>query len=384
MPPHLLTIPARINILGNPGDANEGDFATISAAVEIRASAIIADAPNIVLEMLPGKGSPPVCRGEFPAGQHPLPHDGQLNLLEGAINRLYAYSPEFRQKFARRGIRITTWSEVPRQSGLGGSSLFILLALAGLRSHYDLDPRLHNDYVLAELTQRVEGKELGIACGFADRYVPLFGGLAYLDYRGKLHHHGIQQEPYVTYERLDSFLPGSLERALPLVAISTGLQHNSGDVHGRMRPRYLEEHAAWTRSGGETPLMVRFMSAAWETAWRGKIALLEGDLVTFGRLMNQNHRLVDEMMVYCGFEDGAGWANRLCIQAALENGALGAKLTGAGWGGSVFALVRPGEEERLVNAWQETAARSGLSNATIHVLHFATQGLIVRHFSDSE
>jgi acyl-CoA synthetase (AMP-forming)/AMP-acid ligase II len=27
---------------------------------------------------------------------------------------------------------------------------------------FDLDPRCHNDYVLAELTQRVEGKELGI------------------------------------------------------------------------------------------------------------------------------------------------------------------------------------------------------------------------------
>ena len=30
--PYRLKIPARINILGNPSDANEGDFATISAA----------------------------------------------------------------------------------------------------------------------------------------------------------------------------------------------------------------------------------------------------------------------------------------------------------------------------------------------------------------
>lgn len=50
------------------------------------------------------------------------------------------------------------------------------------------------------------------------------------------------------------------------------------------------------------------------------------------------------MMTYCGFEDGAGWANNLLIDVARQNGALGAKLTGAGGGGSVFALPEPGKE----------------------------------------
>ncbi len=374
---YTLTIPARINVLGNPSDANEGDFATISAAVELRASAIIESATHIILEMLPGRDLAPDCRLEFPLGKTPLPYDGQLNLLKGAINRLHAYSPEFREKVADQGFHIATWSEVPRQSGLGGSSLFVLLTLAGLRALYDLEPRLHNDYILSELTQRVEGKELGIACGFADRYVPLFGGLAYLDYRGKLHHHDINQEPYVTYERLDNRMTASLEHALPLVAISTGIQHDSGDVHGRMRPRYLLEHDAWAGRGGPPPPMVCFMSAAWETAWRGKIALLQGDLETFGKLMNENHRLVDDMMLYCGFDDGAGWANRLCIREALENGALGAKLTGAGGGGSVFALVRPGDEQKLVHVWQKTAAEAGLAEASVYIPRIARQGLII-------
>jgi galactokinase/mevalonate kinase-like predicted kinase len=171
------------------------------------------------------------CAG-FPAGV-PLDYTGDLDLLKGAINRLYTFSPEFCQKFSPgAGVRIVTWSDVPRQSGLGGSSLLVLLVLAGLRQFYDLDLRIHNDYILAELCQRVEAIELGITCGFADRYVPLFGGLAYLDYRGKLHHRSIRQEPLVTYERLDAWVAH-----LPLVAITTGIQHDSGDVHGRMRPR---------------------------------------------------------------------------------------------------------------------------------------------------
>jgi len=371
---HKLTIPARINVLGNPSDANEGDFATISAAVDVQAGAIVEPAKGLVLEALQRADGDftPSLRLEFRQGELPLPYNGELDLLKGAVNRLHGHSAEFRAKFARRGVRVATWTDVPRQGGLGGSSLFVLLTLASLREFYDLDRQIHNDYVLAELTQRVEAKELGITCGFADRYVPLFGGIAYLDYQGKLHHREIGQEPYVTYERLDAWVDD-----LPLVVISTGIERDSGDVHGRMRPRYLEEHNAWAGSGGEAPPMVRFMTGAWETAWRGKIALLERDWETFGALMNDNHRLVNEMMAYCGFADGAGWANNLLIETALANGALGAKLTGAGGGGSVFALTHPGQEGKLIEVWRRTAAEAGLDSAWVYHPHISRQGLVV-------
>jgi galactokinase/mevalonate kinase-like predicted kinase len=371
---YRLTIPARINILGNPSDANEGDFATISAAVDVHAGAQVQPDRQLVLEALERTDDSfsTTLRLEFFRRQVPLPYNGELDLLKGAVNRLHAHSAEFRVKFSQRGVRISTWTDVPRQSGLGGSSLFVLLALAGLREFYDLDRQVHNDYVLAELTQRVEARELGITCGFADRYVPLFGGLAYIDYHGKLHHLHIDEEPYATYERLDPWVDD-----LPLVAISTGIERDSGDVHGRMRPRYLEEHAGWVTRGGEPPEMVRFMQGAWRTAWRGKIALLANDLQTFGDLMNENHRLVNEMMAYCCFEDGAGWANNLLIETALSNGALGAKLTGAGGGGSIFALTRPGQEGRLMELWRQAASTAGLDQARIYRPHIAKRGLVV-------
>jgi galactokinase/mevalonate kinase-like predicted kinase len=372
--PYELTIPARINVLGNPSDATEGDFATLSAAIALYAGAVVAPSDALVLERAERleDAVEVTARRQYTRRDFPLPYDGTLDLVKGALNRLHAYSAEFRQKVAQRGVRITSWTEVPRQSGLGGSSLFVLLALGGLRVHYDLDPYVHNDYVLAELTQRVEAKELGITCGYADRYTPLFGGLGYIDYRGKLQQRPLHEEPYATYERLDGYLP---PEGLPLVAVSTGVEHDSGDVHGRMRPRYLQEHEQWAQSGGEMPPMVQFMVGAWETAWQGKQALLRGDLATFGALMNRNHRLVDAMMQYCGFCDGAGWANNRFIDVALENGALGAKLTGAGGGGSVFALVRPGDEARLEAAWQAAVEKAELANARIFRPQLAYQGL---------
>jgi galactokinase/mevalonate kinase-like predicted kinase len=370
-----LTIPARINILGNPTDANEGDYATLSAAVDVFAGATVEPAEGVDLQMLPCRpgGSASLESSAFQAfnlGQHPLPYNGWLDLLKGAFNRLYHYSSEFRERYRQHGVRLNVWSEVPRQSGLGGSSLLPLLALAGLRLFYRLDPLRHNDYVLAELAQRVEANELNITCGYADRYVPLFGGLAYLDYRGKLEQKALKEEPYATYERLDGRAPD-----LSLVAVSTGVQHHSGDVHGQIRPRYLEAHRRWQTEGGPAPEIVQLMQAAWECAWRGKIALLENDLAAFGEMMNHNHRLVDRMMALCGFSDGAGWANNLFIQAALENGALGAKLTGAGGGGSAFALVRPGDEPRLLQAWQHTAEKAGLRSARLYQPRIVTQGL---------
>jgi galactokinase/mevalonate kinase-like predicted kinase len=378
---YILTIPARINILGNPGDANEGDFATISTAINLRAGAIIEEADHIIFEsgvldqnQSPNKIKKIYSRSEFTFQQLPLKYNNELNLMKAALNQLHRFSQELQEKITTKGIRITIWTNVPRQSGLGGSSLLILLVLAGLREWYQLDPHIHNNYLIAELTQHTEAKELGITCGFADRYVPLFGGLAYLDYRGKLHQKDLHQEPYVTYERLDPYI-----NELPIIAVSTGVKHDSGDVHGKMRPKYLHEFDNWQQNCFDMPPMVAFMSKAWETAWKGKIALLKNDLETFGMLMNTNHQVVSQMMKYCGFSDGAGFVNNLFTEFALENGAYGAKLTGAGGGGSVFALAKPGSEKLIEDAWRNAIKRHKLTSAYIFRPKISKQGLIVDH-----
>ena len=372
--PYKLQVPARINILGNPSDANEGDFATISAAVDIYAHGIIEPSTGIILEQIDNTdgGMTLIHREAFRLDEIPLPYNQTLDLVKGGINRLFSFSPEFRGALSKYGFKLSTWTDVPRQSGLGGSSLFVILALAGLRAHYQLDPLFHNDYVLAELTQRVEAKELGITAGYADRYVPIFGGIAYLDYRGKLHQGALHEEPYTTYERLDPWVD-----KFPLLAVSSGLVRDSGDVHGKMRPRYIDEFDNWVKKGGDKPPMVRFMSTAWETAWRGKIALIQKDWITFGALMNLNHQVVDEMMVYCGFTDGAGWANNLLIKTALANGALGAKLTGAGSGGSVFAIANPENLKFLREAWMVVQNDAGLIHSQIFQPSIAQNGLMV-------
>jgi len=369
---YKLRVPARINLLGNPSDANEGDFATISTAIDIYAHAVIEKSETFELEQLLKIENGFDCSNQlsFTADEIPLPYTGELDLIKGGINRLYKFSSEFRRKLGDHGFKISTWTDVPKQSGLGGSSLLVILALGGLREIYALDRLVHNDYVLAELTQRVESKELKITAGYADRYVPIFGGIAYLDYRGKIFQKAIHNEPYTTYERLDYWV-----EEIPLVCVSSGINRDSGDVHGKMRPLYLNEYEKWLTNGGSPPPMVRFMESALETAWKGKIALLKQDWETFGKLMNKNHESVDKMMTYCGFEDGAGWANNLLIETALNNEAIGAKLTGAGCGGSVFAITKPENIWELVSVWQNKTSELGLHNARVFTPKISFKGM---------
>jgi mevalonate kinase len=87
-----------------------------------------------------------------------------------------------------------------------------------------------------------------------------------------------------------------------------------------------------------------------------KKALLEGDIATIGNLMYQNHKMLQQITV-------SGEINDELVEIALENGAVGAKLTGTGRGGLVIGLAENEDiqekivaviEEKGYSAWRTT------------------------------
>lgn len=90
--------------------------------------------------------------------------------------------------------------------------------------------------------------------------------------------------------------------------------------------------------------------AAIETLVRNaKLAIEAGDLVALGQLIDLNHTLLSSLMLCTTKLDA------MC-QAAREAGALGAKITGGGGGGCMFALAPEGESaERVCEALGEEA-----------------------------
>jgi mevalonate kinase len=85
--------------------------------------------------------------------------------------------------------------------------------------------------------------------------------------------------------------------------------------------------------------------------------LARGDIPALGPLLDENHALLQQIGVSSDDLD------RLVV-AARGAGALGAKLSGAGWGGVMIALVTPATHDRVAAALL-TAGAVGVLVATI-------------------
>ncbi len=78
-------------------------------------------------------------------------------------------------------------------------------------------------------------------------------------------------------------------------------------------------------------------------AKNAKNALIKGDRSSVGKLMNQNHKLLQLISVSSEINDKI-------VDHALNNGAIGAKMTGTGRGGLVIALALDEDNQNKVSA----------------------------------
>ncbi len=78
-------------------------------------------------------------------------------------------------------------------------------------------------------------------------------------------------------------------------------------------------------------------------AKNAKNALIKGDRSSVGKLMNQNHKLLQLISVSSEINDKI-------VDNALDNGAIGAKMTGTGRGGLVIALTSDEDNQNKVSA----------------------------------
>jgi len=155
-----------------------------------------------------------------------------------------------------------------------------------------------------------------------------------MDFRGKEWMRQSQDEPYATVEPLAAEID-----SLPMILAHTGVKRFSGGVHKSLRDRWLE---------GEQRVIDAYIEIA-ELCRQGKKALLRGDWEELGRLMNENHAIQRDL-------GGSGESNEILIQAAIANGAYGAKLAGAGGGGTIIAVAE--DSARMAQALKDAGAES--------------------------
>ena len=75
-------------------------------------------------------------------------------------------------------------------------------------------------------------------------------------------------------------------------------------------------------------------------------AIVREDWEGFGKSVSESQRMADELLQNQVPE------TRFLVRSAVSNGALAASSFGAGFGGSVWALVRSGDEDRFLRRWR--------------------------------
>jgi mevalonate kinase len=150
-------------------------------------------------------------------------------------------------------------------------------------------------------------------------------------YRTEVLHHGTPSgidNTVVAYEKPVYFIKSKgwevfwVKTPLLLAIADTGIESSTREVVGDLRRRYQGDPERYE------PLFER----VGELANEARSAIEGGKVRLLGDLMNENHALLQEMGVSCPELD------RL-VAAAREGGALGAKLSGGGWGGNAIALI---------------------------------------------
>ncbi len=74
-----------------------------------------------------------------------------------------------------------------------------------------------------------------------------------------------------------------------------------------------------------------------------KKSFINGDLISLGKSLSENHQLLQNLGVSCNQLD-------TLVEEALSKGALGAKLSGGGQGGNMIALVNSDQAEPMASA----------------------------------
>ena len=309
----ICSAPGRAGVIGNPTDMYGG--AVLSCSVGMRARVTITSAPDLVLET-----GGQQCRI---AGRDDLrPLGDRFDLARAILD--YMRLPPL-------ACHVHYESEIPVRSGMAGSTALVVALLQALLAWQGEYPNL---YRLAERARHIELNYLKIVCGYQDAYMCTFGGLNYMDFGGKQFYREAEAELFATIEPLAAYV-----QQLPFVLSFTGVQHSSGEVHRPLRERWLE---------GE-PAVVDGYKRITELARMGKKALILGDWPLMGRLMNENHAIQRDL-------GGSGETNERLIAAALGAGALGAKLAGAGEGGTIIALWPWPDAGRLEEALHQAGA----------------------------
>ncbi|NOJ27800.1 MAG: mevalonate kinase [Nitrososphaera sp.] len=198
----------------------------------------------------------------------------------------------------KTGIEFDIKSDIPHGIGLGSSAASCVAIVAATCMLYARPEKQFVCDKAIDAERLIHKNSSG-----ADCYISTFGGLMY-------------------YSKSEGFSRIKSDSEIHIVIADTGIKHSTGDLVQSVSRLKQKDEAGFAG----------LMDEARNICSKARSAIESANVSELGKLMNENQKLLARIGVSHKIAD------RL-IDVSLKNGALGAKITGAGGGGAVIALA---------------------------------------------
>ena len=250
---------------------------------------------------------------EFNEFRELLNYNGKFSLILSVIKTI---KPTF-------GFELYLHSDFPMSSGLGGSAV---VASSILGCFNQLRNDKWDQYEIAEIAFQSERLNLGVAGGWQDQYATVFGGLNFMEFNS--------DQNIIHPIRLNSEILLELEESL--VLCYTGTNHDSGLIH--------KDQKEQTRNEDVKDRIQTNVDLTYEM----RNHLLKGRLTDFGFCLHKAWELKRSF----SSKISNSFLHDI-YNGAIQNGAIGGKLLGAGGGGYFLFYVPSFDRHKLMN-WIKT------------------------------
>ena len=221
---------------------------------------------------------------------------------------------------------LTVSSQIPIASGLGSGAAISAAIIRAMAQFFDLTALATDEWV-CDLTYEVEKLHHGTPSGI-DNTVVVYEKPVYF----------VKGQP----NRIETFM---VKRPLRILIADSGISSKTIEVVSDVRRQWEEKTAVFNQ----------LFDGCATIAIAARSTIAAGNLPQIGRLMTENHRLLQKMTVSAPILDNL-------VNAAMGAGAMGAKLSGAGRGGNVIALVDEGMETAVIQALLANGATSVINS----------------------
>ncbi len=355
--------PGRVNLIGEHIDYHGGQVFPI--AINLGTRAIVSLRNDTKFHMLSINF---IEKGEITRDMDDLKYrkeDDWANYLKGMILEFKRLGYEI-----NNGLDIIVDGDLPNRAGLSSSASLELLIATILNDIFKLEISTMD---LVKIAQKVENEYIGVNCGIMDQFAVAMGK----------RHYAINLNT-MTLEY--SYVPLKLDN-YSLIITNTNMKRNLADSKYNERRAECDKGLKILKKNGykvnylceleikdlqnirklitDEVIMKRLehVISENERSKNAVIALQNNDLQYFAKLMIESHESLSKKYQVSTVELDT------LVTSYLNNGALGARMTGAGFGGCTVSLVPTKDIDEII---------SNVSNEYYHKFGFKASFYIVK------